>query len=96
VDTKIHKHIRHDTTNSETIRKYEEFVESEDYIDFDELDQYFVKMLADVIESIIGAILLDSHNIEVTEKAWLKLCEPYLIKYADKPKSPPKRRFTKF
>ena len=97
IDSGIHQYIRHETTNKETIRQYEQFVKDEkDYLDLDDLDQFHVKMLADVIESIIGAILLDSYDIRATEKAWQYLFESYLRKYADNPHSPPKRSFTKF
>lgn len=97
ISSGIHNYIRHDTTNRDTIKQYEDYVRTErDYLELDEVEQFNVKMLADVIESIIGAILLDSYNIETTEKAWLELFEPFLKRYADNPRSPPKRKFTKF
>lgn len=61
VDTGLHEFIRHETKNDETIRKYKEYVDRErGNIDVDELNNYHIKMLADVIEAIIGAILIDS------------------------------------
>ena len=97
IDSGIHQYIRHETTNKETIKQYEQYVsDNVDYLYLDDLDQFHVKMLADVIESIIGAILLDSYDIRATENAWEYLFESYLKKYADNPRSPPKRSFTKF
>ena len=57
-------------TNKETIKQYEQYVKDQkEYLDLDDLDQFHVEMLADVIKSIIGAILLDSYDIRSTDKA---------------------------
>lgn len=94
MDTDIYTLIRHDTTNTESIKEYKRYMNSLDGdTDLENLDKYFVKMLADVIEAIIGAILLDSCSLRKTEDAWKTLFEKYLKKYADNPKTPPKRTF---
>ena len=63
----IYKFIRHNTKNEDIINEYRQYIDnldSED-VNFDDLANYHIKMLADVIEAIIGAILLDSskHSI---------------------------------
>ena len=62
INSGIYKYIRHDTKNGDTIYKYKEYIDSlnSDDVDFDELNNYHTKMLADVIESIVAAILIDS------------------------------------
>ena len=62
INSGIYKYIRHDTKNGDTIYKYKEYIDSlnSDDVDFDELNNYHIKMLADVIESIVAAILIDS------------------------------------
>lgn len=54
---------------------------------------YQIKMLADVIEAIVGAIMFDSGSIIETHNAWRQLFIPYLERFADNPPVPPKRAF---
>ena len=57
----LHTLIRHSTNNSETISKYSKYIDGEESeVDFDDLNWFYVKMLSDVIEALIGAILIDS------------------------------------
>lgn len=93
----IYSYIRHQTKNQDDIDKYAELVKKRgDKIEIEEASKFYFKMLADIIESIIGAILIDSFSIEKTEKAWENLMLEYLKKYADNPPTPPKRAFNKY
>lgn len=97
VVTGIQKYIRHSTNNGPQIQKYVDFVnEKKDDLMIEDTVPYFLKMLADVIESIIGAIMVDSCSLQKTEDAWIVLFEKYLKKFADNPAPPPKRAFGKF
>ena len=93
----IHKLIRHSTENITNIEMFEDIVERKgDEITIEDTEPFFIKMLADVIESIIGAIMIDSCSIEETEIAWKYFFEGYLEKFADNPPIPPKRAFNKY
>lgn len=79
IDKGIHAFIRHSTNNGALIQKYVDFVhEKKDDLMIEDTVPYFLKMLADVIESIIGAIMVDSCSLHKTEEAWKVLFEPYL------------------
>lgn len=58
----IYEYVRHDTKNKDMINEYKKYMDSigNDDVDFEVLNAYHIKMLADVIEAIIGAILVDS------------------------------------
>ena len=67
----IYKYIRHETKNEDLIESYKVYIDSidNDDVDFEVLNAYHIKMLADVIEAIIGAILVDSckHSFSIFE-----------------------------
>ena len=97
VHSGIHTMIRHKTENQSKIDGYEKILKRKgDDITIEDTDPYFIKMLADIIESIVGAIFIDSGSIDVTEEAWEIFFEDYLKKYADNPPPPPKRAFAKY
>jgi len=97
VKSGIHRLIRHNTENTDKIDGFEKLImEKGEKVTIEDTDPFFIKMLADVIESIIGGILIDSASIKITERAWSFFFEDYLLKYADNPPAPPKRAFTKF
>jgi len=97
VDSGIHTMIRHKTENQDKIDGFEQILKEKGKdITIEDTDPYFIKMLADIIESIIGAIFIDSGSISRTEKAWEIFFEDYLRRYADNPPPPPKRAFAKY
>lgn len=49
-----------------------------------ETDAYHLKIFADVLEAIMGAVFIDSGcNLSVTYRVFLKIFEPYLYFYGN-------------
>lgn len=53
------------------------------------MQKYYFKMLADVIEALIGAIFMDNKSIKQTKEIWENLFGEYFKIYADNPEVHP-------
>jgi len=52
-------------------------------LDLDIIYEYSLKMFGDVFESLIGAIFLDSMDIEKTKSILYRILKPYVMVYSD-------------
>lgn len=52
-------------------------------LDLDSLYEYSLKIFGDIFESLIGAVFIDSEDIEVTWKILYQLMEPYIGIYSN-------------
>jgi hypothetical protein len=57
--------------------------ESNTQADLDILDPFYVKTLSDIFESLVGAILMDSLDLDVVWKSIKHLIVPFYEKYAN-------------
>ena len=95
VEKGLHRSILHSTANQPEIDLYERVLREKRAADPDfkmsrlEMVDLGLKMIADVVEAIIGAVFLDSMSIDRTREFWEGLFTPYLEKYADDPEPHP-------
>lgn len=51
-------------------------------LDFDDLSESTLKLFGDIFEALIGAMFLDSEDLQLTRKVLLEVLKPYMQVYA--------------